>query len=378
MPAMDRDALRDLLRWENVDAVLACRPWDAGFQANVHYLVGHLLREWDYSGLFGIVHRDGPPVAVTNRWCPADPTGAIEVRTYPGYHLNFAFPVLAATLRDLGLAQARIGIESMGIPVAILDALRAANPNVTFVPGDRIFARLRMRKSAAEIAAVSAAVSAAEAAIMAAVVAAKPGHRLADVQDAAMTAPLPQGSRLEGVHLSIFHPDGTEMLDLPPTITPGTVLTIDLCGIHDLYRADMARQIACEPPSDEIGLRADAVAAMQDAMIGAVRPGLSLRDAYAAATRAAAPWSGADPMFIFQLHGIGLETHEPPRFCSPNEPYFPLPDDGAPDDVPIDSGAVVCLELGMGGLWTEDLFLLTADGAERLTTLPRAILSSNQ
>jgi Xaa-Pro aminopeptidase len=119
----------------------------------------------------------------------------------------------------------------------------------------------------------------------------------------------------------------------------------------------------------------DAVAAMQDAMIGAVRPGLSLRDAYAAAMRAAAPWSGDDPTFIFQLHGIGLETHEPPRFCSPNEPYFPLPDAGAPDDVPIDPQAVVCLELGIGGIWTEDLFRLTTDGAERLTTLPRAILA---
>jgi Xaa-Pro dipeptidase len=315
---------------------------------------------------------------VANRWCPSDPSGAIEVRTYPGYHLSFALPVLAATLRDLGLAQARIGIESMSLPVAILDALRIANPGVTFVPGDRTFARMRMRKSAAEIAAIRTAVSAAEAAIMAAVVAMKPGRRLAEIQDAAMAASLPQGGRLEGVHLSIFNPDGTEMLDLPPTVTPGTVLTIDLCGIHDLYRADMARQITCEPPSDEIRSRTDAVAAMQDAMIGAVRPGLSLRDAYAAATRAAAPWSGNDPTFIFQLHGIGLETHEPPRFCSPNEPYFPLPDDGAPDDVPIDSGAVVCLELGMGGLWTEDLFLLTAEGAERLTTLPRAILSSNQ
>ncbi|MGH2345575.1 MAG: M24 family metallopeptidase, partial [Chloroflexota bacterium] len=176
------------------------------------------------------------------------------------------------------------------------DALRTTGPGATFVPGDRIFARLRMRKSAAEIAAIRTAISAAE----------------------------------------------------------------------------------CEPPSNEIRSRTDAVAAMQDAMIGAVRPGLSLRDAYAAATHAASPWSGNDPTFIFQLHGIGLETHEPPRFCSPNEPYFPLPDEGAPDDVPIDSGAVVCLELGMGGLWTEDLFLPTADGAERLTTLPRAILSSNQ
>jgi Xaa-Pro dipeptidase len=375
MPAMDRAVLRDLLEWEDIDAVVVCRPWDAGFQANVHYLMGHVLREWDYSGLFVIVGRDGPPVAVTNRWCPPDPTGAIEVRTYPGHHLSFAIPVLAATLRDLGLARARIGIESISLPVAILDALRTVNPGVTFVPGDRVLARLRMRKSAAEIAAIKIAVSAAEAAILAAVAAMKPGRRLVDAQDAAMAAGLPRGGRLEGIHVSIFNPNGTESLDLPTTVTPGTVLTIDLCGIHDFYRADMARQIAYEPPSDQARSRLYAVAAMQDAMIAAVRPGMSLHDAYAAATRAALPWSANEPAFTFQLHGIGLETHEPPRFCSPNEPYFPLPDEGAPDDVPIDPGAVVCLELGMGGIWTEDLFLLTTEGAERLTTLPRAILA---
>ena len=56
-------------------------------------------------------------------------TGAIEVRPYPGHHLSFAFPILAATLRDYGLSDARIGIESTTLPVAILDALKKADPD---------------------------------------------------------------------------------------------------------------------------------------------------------------------------------------------------------------------------------------------------------
>ena len=61
-----------------MDAVLACRPWDSGFQANVQYLVGRLLRDWDYSGLFVLVYPGGPPVAVTNSWCSADPPGRLR------------------------------------------------------------------------------------------------------------------------------------------------------------------------------------------------------------------------------------------------------------------------------------------------------------
>lgn len=97
------------------------------------------------------------------------------------------------------------------------------------------------------------------------------------------------------MHLSILNRDGTETLDLPPMVSRDTTPTIDLFGTHGFYRSDMARQIACEPPPDKTRSRMDAVAAMQDAMIGAVRPGLSLHDAYTAATRAATPWSGMTP-----------------------------------------------------------------------------------
>jgi hypothetical protein len=37
---------------------------------------------------------------------------------------------------------------------------------------------------------------------------------------------------------------------------------------------------------------------------------------------------------------------------------------------------VVCLELGVGGAWIEDMFLLGAGEPERLSTLPQMVLST--
>jgi len=151
-------------------------------------------------------------------------------------------------------------------------------------------------------------------------------------------------------------------------------LVLDVNDVYAGYRADMARQMVYGAAPPELPARLADVVAMQQAMIEAIHPPMSVAAAYTATTAAAAPWTTGDPSFVFQLHGIGLETHEPPRFCSPNKPFFPLPEQGDPDDVLVSTGTVACLELGVGGAWIEDIFALTDAGGERLTTLPQTIL----
>src|SRR5690242_16976094 len=105
---LDRALLMELLVAEGLDAVLVGRPWDTTVQPTVSYLVGHLLPVWDYSGLFVLLRRTEPPIVIANAWCSPDPTGQLEVRTYPGHHMRFALPVLSATLQEVGLDHARI------------------------------------------------------------------------------------------------------------------------------------------------------------------------------------------------------------------------------------------------------------------------------
>jgi Xaa-Pro aminopeptidase len=373
---LDRTLLRGLLAEEELDALLICRSWDAPVQPNVSYVLGHLLPAWDYSGLFILLPGAGPITAVANEWCPPDPAGEIEVRTYPGFHMRFALPLLTTMLRDLGMAEARIGIERTRLAVDLFDALRAANPGVSFAQGDRVLARLRMARSDEELQRTRGAIRAAEAAVRAAVAALTPGRPLHEVEEAARAATHPEGGRVFTAHLTSYRPDGTELLDLPPRVEAGRVLVLDVGAECGGYRADMARQLVCGAAPGEIVTRLQDVVAMQEAMIRAVRPGQSIAEAYAAATEAAAPWAANDSSFVFQCHGIGLETHEPPRFCSPNKPFFPLPEPGAPDDVPVGPRSVVCLELGVRGAWIEDMFLIEAQGPERLTSLPQTVLSN--
>ncbi len=371
----DLSRVGDLLREEGLDAVLVCRPWDVAIQPNVTYLVGHLTPTWDYSGLFILLRRAGPPIVIANEWLQPDPTGAIEAHAYPGHHMRFALPVLTSTIGELNLMTARIGIESARLPVGLFDAVRAANPHVTFVAGDRVLTRLRMRKTAAEVAMIRAAIGVAEEALLAATAALAPGRPLGEIEAAIKDIAYPDGRHISSAHFTSYRADGSESLDLPPHVIAGQVLVLDVNGVYAGYRADMARQMVYGAAPPELPARLADVVAMQQAMIEAIHPPMSVAAAYTATTAAAAPWTTGDPSFVFQLHGIGLETHEPPRFCSPNKPFFPLPEQGDPDDVLVSTGTVACLELGVGGAWIEDIFALTDTGGERLTTLPQTILT---
>ena len=56
-----------------------------------------------------------------------------DIRTWQEFEEN-AMPVLADTLRELGLAGSRIGLELNYLPARDLDALRTALPDVTWEP----------------------------------------------------------------------------------------------------------------------------------------------------------------------------------------------------------------------------------------------------
>ncbi len=109
----------------------------------------------------------------------------------------------------------------------------------------------------------------------------------------------------------------------------------------------------------------ETVLAAQQAAIDALRPGVMVSEVDRIA-RSVIEAAGMGKNFNHGLgHGIGLDIHEAPRL-------------GKNHDRPLEPGMVVTVEPGVyfagwGGVRIEDDVLITRDGHEVLSSLPRSI-----
>lgn len=147
------------------------------------------------------------------------------------------------------------------------------------------------------------------------------------------------------------------------TIEPGDLVIIDVGCLYRGYRSDMTRSFVVGEPDDHQRHLLEAVLAAQQAGIAAVGPGVSARAVDTACRSALASVDLADLFIHGTGHGVGLDIHERPALNSRT------------DDI-LEVGMVVTVEPGVylegsGGVRWEDLLVVTADGAEVLTSSPK-------
>jgi Xaa-Pro aminopeptidase len=139
------------------------------------------------------------------------------------------------------------------------------------------------------------------------------------------------------------------------------------------YFADMTRTVCLDDPSMELVSMYEAVRQAHQASVACLRPGARCQDIHSASVKVfeklGYKTSGVGTLFTFAEgfvhsvgHGVGTDVHEAPSMGSSSTDVLQV-------------GDVVTIEPGLyykhiGGVRLEDLFVITTDGYEQLTTLP--------
>jgi Xaa-Pro aminopeptidase len=147
-------------------------------------------------------------------------------------------------------------------------------------------------------------------------------------------------------------------------VSEHSVLLVDWgAAVKSGYRSDLTRVLITGKPTKQIEKVYSVVLSAQQAAIAAIRPGVRCADVDRIARGMIAD-SGFGKFFGHGLgHGFGLEIHESVRMSPLSEHVF-------------ESGMVVTVEPGVYlpgkfGVRIEDDVLVTADGCEVLSSVPR-------
>ena len=155
----------------------------------------------------------------------------------------------------------------------------------------------------------------------------------------------------------------------------GDLVVLDFGGVYGGYCVDLTRTVALGEPDAEMARVYEAVLEAQRAAIAAVKPGVRAGDIDAAARSTLARHGLAEAFGHSTGHGLGVEIHETPRIGPRREA---IGDEPAPSDEAIEPGMVFTIEPGAylpgwGGVRIEDDVLVTDDGCEVLTSVPKGL-----
>jgi Xaa-Pro aminopeptidase len=355
-------ALRAVLMALELDAILISRG------ANKRYFAGFRLGfgEEATSGFSGslLVTRDAQLILADSRYTEQAATEA------PAFDV---VPTIGPLEAELPALLERYAIESLGMEAQVVahatwSALAAAAPGTELHQVDDELIPMRIIKSAEEVAAIEAACSLTDACFSHLLEVMRPGmteRRVAWELESFFRANGAEGLAFEpivlaGARAAMPHGHPSEA-----PVEPGNVLLIDFGCAVDGYRSDMTRTLFVGDVPDQIRRYHDAVRQGQAVAFEALAPGVDGR-AVDAVARDRIAEEDVEPYGHGLGHGIGLETHEPPRLRR-TESY------------PLEVGMVFSVEPGIylpgeTGIRIEDIVVLEEGGPRLLTTSPREAL----
>ncbi|MEI6159319.1 MAG: Xaa-Pro peptidase family protein [Roseococcus sp.] len=281
-------------------------------------------------------------------------------------------PVLAGALAARGLAAARIGLDrnSYAMSLARFDAMQAALPRAGFTDLGPIVHELRLIKSPAEIALLRRSSGVADTAIAEGAAALHPGGTQRDAAMAVTACFLRMGAdpSLPGPISTVT---GWDFLHAPldtNTLARGDMVHIELTPRIAGYSARIMRCVSLGPPSDAAQRATDALIALQDAQIAAMRPGALARDVDAILREGVVRAGLRDSYDNITAYTLGLYAPQTPRTSDFTRIFTPVA------DWPLEAGMVFHVYASAGGTAISETVLVGAHGPERLTRAPRGLI----
>lgn len=263
-----------------------------------------------------------------------------------------------------------IGIESQTMTVAMYEALKA-DTTASLLPHAGLVEQLREIKDAKEIATLQRAIEIAQRVFQSIRVQLRGAQTELEIAHE-----IEREIRLLGGSGCSFKPivavgARAALPHASPALSQvaqDSLLLIDWGATVDGYRSDLTRVLIQGRPNARVSKVYETVLAAQTAAIECMRPGVLVSEVDQAA-RAVIDRAGMGKHFNHGLgHGIGLDIHETPRL-------------GKNQDRELEPGMVVTVEPGIyyagwGGVRIEDDVLITRDGCEVLSDLPKQLEES--
>ena len=277
--------------------------------------------------------------------------------------------VFKKAFATFGLDGKRIGVEPMAMRLLEYGYLQAAAPKATFPDATETIASMRMCKDEHEIANMRKAVEIAQNALEATLPKVKIGISEKEIA-AELVMQLIQHGSMSPFPFQPIVSGGPNSAN--PHATPterklqeGDLLVIDYGAMYNDYVSDITRTFAIGELDAEYRKIHEIVQASNAAGRAAAKPGLPASVVDIAA-RKVIDDAGYGEYFNHRTgHGLGMEGHEAPYMRADNERI-------------LEVGMAYTVEPGIylpnrNGVRIEDDMIITADGSESLTTLPREI-----
>jgi Xaa-Pro aminopeptidase len=317
------------------------------------------------ASLWGAFERAMPPEGVTATLdADEERVRAISLQRAP--HKS-SLDALAAALEEAGLAERAVAIDERGPNRGIVEALQLRFPKMRITPAAQLFRRIRMVKTAEELARMQETVRVTEHAFHATVAEFREG-----ITEKQLVRVFERAIADEGGHIGFaLIRLGRSMAvgQSAPTdaaLAKGDYVWFDIgCRVAG-YQSDIGRVVSFGEPSERLQLVQAASRAGQDRAIELMVPGAIAKDVFQAAVDRVRE-SGIPHYKRHHVgHGIGIETYDLPILTPSTE-------------IPLEAGMIFEVEtpyyeFGLGGAFIEDTVLVTEGEARILTTLDRDLI----